>query len=666
MRALVGLFACSLLLTSGARADAPPASPALALTQLLPGGADRCSAAQPGLLAEAERPLAALASQTERWPWSMRLPVLAYARSERAEPQGKRAVVELVRFAPRPRAEIERELARALDRPLSWADQPQRDLCAGESTCTPLHAEFVDARTVRLWHGEWGASARAESECSAMLRAEPDAIEVSARAALLVGSELRDSRSQLTRARGGLLRTTWKRYAEAEAAERALREGQRGHDELGALASVPAESLGSREADVITLRVFASFADLELALADQLRASQAAERTLAPTLSEVDLHAPDAVCSVFDAQLHVFDAQLHALDPALQARLASLLARARALEPEHEGLARRQYQLLLRSDPRAAAEVARDALRRKLGDRAHWQLAERAALARFDVAELRQRLRTAHGLSAEQAARMAQELAASQARGADYERAEWAFLTARELARAAHKQRRAPFSERFQVSELPRLLAYLGQSAHPQDDFGLHLLAFGALHAAPAPESGLWSAETSGAGRPGLVFAATSWDDAQLRALGQALAARLEQGPVELLVGLEAFASGRRATLVLIARRQGDELVIEQASRALAALPWPTLERLLLLPLRGLVGQAYPPDELTVSALDADEQLAFVRAAEHAAAVKCVLDASLVRCHGALSDATAARRALLSLLHERVADDTRPLWSGGD
>ncbi|MDB4976539.1 MAG: hypothetical protein JWN48_4880 [Myxococcaceae bacterium] len=643
---------------------------------MLPSGGDRCLVAQPLRLDPGQRPLGALATQGERWPWLGTLELLAYARSERTPVRGPRAVVELVRFAPLPRARIEAELARLLERPIAWA--PGADAapgtCEGEPTCASLSARFLDPQTVQLSAGEWeqGVGDEGESHCAAALREHPRALEISARTALLAGTELRDSQARLELERDGLERITLKRYAEPEAAERALRQARRGHDELPVLAGVSATSLGERHGDVVAERLFASFAELELALQDRRREAVALRATHVPTpLSRVDAHDADAVCSAYDAQLDPLRAPL---DVAALARVDSLLERARALTPDHDGLARRHYQLRLafRNDPRGALTIAEEALAHAVGDATRWQLQKRVALSRFDEAALRSELLRAYTLAPGVATRMAHELAQKVGRGEDYERAEWAFMLARELAGSALKLRRAAAARRVPVLELVRLFTYLGQSERPQDDLGVHVLLRGSVRSEslprqpPATDTAPWLGETLGAGRPGLVLAATSRDDAELRALGRALAQRLDDGPFELLLGLEAFATGRRATLAFVGRREGAELWLEQVSRPLQTLAWGPLDRLLLQPLRGLVGAAYPPDELSLSALDADEQSQLARAAESAAGVQCGRDGTTLRCHGALSDPSAARRALLAVAHERLVPEARALWSGSE
>ena len=660
------------------------------------------------VLDPAHRPLAALVSQSERLPWALDFEVLAYARAERAVSPGTRAVVELLRFVELPRERVMAALERALERPIAWqveqapaqsgvraqargtpaaaraerarGPRPRFSSCAGELTCTTLHGQFLAPDTVLLTHGDWSLEAGPPSPCLALLRQFPKALEVSARAALLAGTELRDSAAYIALSHDGsepgLSRVTWKRYAEAEAAERALREARRGRDELPTLSGVPAKSLGERHDDVLVQTAFASFDDLELSQGDQLRRSSALLDRPGPSLRDVDAHDSEAVRAVFDAEL----ARLRraASEPDTLARLAALIERACALSPDDDGLTRRHYQLQLtvRDDAPSALSIAARALDRGIGDASHWRLAKRAALARFDEPALRSVLRVEHGLSAQLASRMARELSERVRTGQDYERSEWAFLTARKLAASAHKAGSVPTALRLPLLELVRLFAYLGQSRAPREDLGVHVLAYGALGAAPtaaptAEGSGsLWVAQTSGGKRAGAVLAATSWDDTELRALGRILAERLDDGPVELVLGLETLGAsahtGRQVALVLSGRRRGAELLIEQASRPLAALPWPALERLLLAPLAGLRGATFPPDELTVLALDEREAMQIVRAAERDPSLKCARDGLTVRCGGAASDGSAARRALLAVLHEQLADAARTLWSGTD
>jgi hypothetical protein len=356
--------------------------------------------------------------------------------------------------------------------------------------------------------------------------------------------------------------------------------------------------------------------------------------------------------------------------PAQLDVLSQLLERARALHPDDAGLARRHYQLglTLRHEARAAVAVATSALRQRLDDEAGWQLRLRAALAQLDEARLRAALSTAHQLGAALSARMARELCSKVRAGQDYERAEWAFLAAHRLS--AQRPRRQPASLRLPLAELPRLLAYLGQSVKPQLDLGVHVLAHAehlrAADAGSLEESALWIAETTGGARPGVMFAATSWDDGQLRALGRALARRSEDGALELVLGLAAIGARAESTQLFVGRREGASLLVEHVSSPLARLAWPRLERLLARPLARLTGATFPPDELTIESSDRIEAAQIVSAAESVSSVKCALDGPMVRCHGAMADQTAARRALLAVTARLLADEARALWSGTD
>lgn len=661
-------------------------SPAAAreLAWALPSDAERCSVAVPGRLAAARRGLAVLVSQSDPLPWGLTSEVLAYARVERASASGPRAILEIVRFASADRAALEADLTRVLARPLGWEDRPALpDGCAGESTCVPVRARFLDPHTVLLTQGEWGVAARNPSPCLSALEAHPTALEVSVRAAWLAGTELRGSQTRVEVAPGGLVRTVVKRYAGTGSAERALREAQRGQDELSVLAGVPSHALGARRGDRIEQTTFVSFDDLRFAREDRVRSAAAAARALEPpALAEVDARDPEAVRAAVDGHLRRLPQDAPA---ALLAPLAELLARARALAPEDDGLARRHYQLLLGAlhDARGALALAEDAAQRELGDAQAWQLRKRAALARFDAGRLRAELRAAHGLAPEAASRMAGELArkasaaeadaggSARAQTEDYERAEWAFLAAHQLGVEAKRLRRAPRALRTPLHELPRLLAYLGQSAGA-GDLGLQVLVFGEPRpdAVEGQQSGsgrrLWLAETLGGGRPGTILAATTGDDEQLVALGRALALHTREGPLELVVGLERIGAPGRTTLVLSGRRRGAELALEQISRPLETLHWPAIERLLAAPLRLLAGAIYPPDELSLAAEDTREAGEVALAAQQEGRVRCAIDGRMVRCRGTLADQGAARRALLAVARARLASEGRSLWSGGD
>lgn len=243
----------------------------------------------------------------------------------------------------------------------------------------------------------------------------------------------------------------------------------------------------------------------------------------------------------------------------------------------------------------------------------------------------------------------------------------WADVTAEALARGARRSPRAPLHERLALGELPRLFGWLAHTV--ASEVALQVVVVGGSdaaglararvlqRAAHAQEGRFVLAETRATGRPGLVLAARADDDAGLRALGRALVEATHEGPLELLIGLDRRTGEPGPTLRLAGRREGDTLLIEQASRALARSDWPTLERLLAAPLRGLAGAAYPPDELVVIAEQRAEAGAIVDAAERAERVRCTLEGLTVRCRGPLADATAARRALLSIVRARLAGE---------
>lgn len=648
---------------------------ALALAQLLPGG-ERCTVALPVRVPPAARALVALVSQTEPLPWSLSLEVLAYARTERSPTAGQRAVVELVRFRAADRSAIEASLAQALARPLHWSDATPRsehDSCDGELTCRPLLARFVDPRTVQLSQGQWDTETGSSSACLAELARAPDAIELSARSALLAGTALRDSSALLRLRQDGVERVTDKRYASPEDAARALRELQLGHGELASLAGVTASSLGERTGERLSQATFARFDDLRLALEDRTRASELLQRPPpGPPIEQVDPRDADAVRALADAQLAAKDSSMADLRA-----LSRLLERARALHPDDAGLARRHHQLASArlGDAQLALSIALAARARKLDDVLDWPLRVRAALARLDEARLRTELAAAHGLTTQQASGMARELVQQVQSGRDYERAEWAFLAATRLARDSRRLARSAVARRLPLVELPRLLAYLAQSDKPQLELGVHVLLQAAqtraselaqAELAQVERAPLWMTDTHGGGRLGVMLAATSGDDAALRALGRALVQRSDDGALTLVMGLEAIGTRASTTLMVAGRREGSELVIDQLSPALARLPWSRVERLLAAPLRLLVGASFPPDELAIESSDAQEAAHISRAAQHAGAIECASDQAMVRCHGPLSDASAARRALLSVSAALLGDALHALWSSPD
>jgi hypothetical protein len=652
---------------ANARAQAADGDDARTLARLLPAPAERCSVSLPTRVSRARRALLAQASYSERLPWSLDLDVLAYARADRSDPSGTRISREYVRFATVDRTRVVAELERALARPIVWDGVPSaREPCEGELTCVPVEARFVDARTVELARGAWLHDRTAESACVGLLIAHPTALEVSLRENTVTGSELRDTTAVLAFSGDGVERTISKRYASEQAAERASSAARRGEDELPSLSGSGTSEPGRRRGDRIEQRVLASFDELELAAHDQQRARALAGELDAPRpLGQLEPGDSEAVRAAFDRALPT----LRRAGPtgAEAARWLELLARAQAAAPSDDGLARRLYQLQLsvRGDARAAHAVAERSLHARLGEAAAWELAQRAALAHFDAERLRVELARAHQLPVDQARRMADELASKVAGGHDYERAEWAYLTARGLASAARKLKRSTVALRLPLNELARTLALLAQASDEHGDLGVHLLALGALVDLPQAQAieALWSERTIGGGRPGLVLAASTWDDVPLRALGRALALQTSDGPLTLAIGLERIGARTRTTLVLTGRRQGAELVVDQLSRSLRGLAWERLARLLVAPLTQLQGALYPPDELTIVAEDGDEAVAVRAAAESEARIVCTTEGLTVRCRGPLADQGAARRALLAVVRRVLARDARSLWS---
>jgi hypothetical protein len=578
----MGLAACATPVTMPVR---PPPDPAAWLPQA-PG---RCLVVIPSRLDPAHREQALQVSQSDGLPY--RLQLAAYARIEQ---DGGR--IELLRFASPPsHAVVRAQLASLFEG------------CA-LTGCTPPRATWLDPRTLRV---ERGTLVAGESGCAPVLRSHPRALELAARPPSIASGELRETRVVLQPQANGIERTSTRRYASSEAAERALRAALRGQEELPTLAGVPADGFGERVDDTLVQRTFASFADLQLALDDRAR------RTINPADRA-------SVYAAFDAAPE---------------RHEELLLAARAKAPNDEGLLRRHFQLLFARDPRAAYELA--------GQGAAWELRKRAALARFDEAALARALERAHALR--DGTRMARELAAKSEASFDdpaprQERAEYTFLAAARIAKA--RTPRAVLDVRVAVLELPRLLTTLAQAVH--EEAGVELLVF-------TPIEG--DATTSGAGRPAQLL--TGADDAQLRALGHALAAATEDGPFELRM---AFA--QRTTLLLAGRREGGWLLIDSGSRVLRAQRWDAIERLLAAPLRQLTGSAFPPDELVIEARDEAELGALEQSASRTA--KCSRSDLSLHCRGGLADANAARRALLAVVRDQLGAEARLLWSGSD
>jgi hypothetical protein len=606
------------------QAPRPPAPELQAALSLLGSAvaptqaATRCLVVLPGRLDPAHAGEVAVVSQSDGSPW--RLPgVLAYVRLEHGEERQ-----ELYRFASPPApAQVHAQLRR------------DEEVCFGQPGCFAQRSDWLDPHTLRIRRGQGEAPG---IDCAAALRAHPRALEVAVRAQ--PGGELRQTEVVLEQRSQGVERLTTRSYGAPEAARRAWHAALRGQEELPSLAGVAAQDLGVVQGAQWLQRTAVEFADLQLALEERARVQRAAP-----------LNPSDrgAVYASFDSRVG---------DPRERAALEVLLSVARTKAPDDDGLLRRHHQLmLLRSDAQAAYALASDALARNIGDPHAWQLRARSALARFDEAALARSLRAEYSLGASVAARMARELSekAHADPTSEQERAEWAFLVAARLA-SQPVGARAPLALRVPVLELPRLLATFAQAARPEQGLMVNLLAFGPARTPPAARV----EPTAGAGRPGVLMSAS--DDAQLVALGAALATQLEEGPFELRIELERSDASAHVTLLLVGQRAGGWLELDHGSRALRAVQAEPVERLLASPLRKLTGNAFPPDELVIEARSEAEASA---AEQGAAKLTCRRDGLTVRCRGSLSDAGAAHRALLTLAHQ-LLPDARALWSGTD
>ncbi len=147
----------------------------------MPADADRCFVTVPPRLGAQNLALGPLLSQVEGLPWSLALPVSAYARAELAPPSADRRLVrEYVRFSNGGRARIRKELDRVLEPRIMW--DAKNLACESETTCVSVVAEFVDDRTVLLSTGEWPyGSVPVHETCASLLSAQPGALEVSVR-----------------------------------------------------------------------------------------------------------------------------------------------------------------------------------------------------------------------------------------------------------------------------------------------------------------------------------------------------------------------------------------------------------------------------------------------------------------------------------------------------
>ncbi|MFT3922756.1 MAG: hypothetical protein QM778_09495 [Myxococcales bacterium] len=653
---------------------------ALELASLLPNEAARCVVAIPSALPEPVRPLMGLVSQTDHLPWGVDLPVLAYVRAEVTTADERSLRVDYLRFATRDAQRIRDAVSKADDRELSWGTAPPS--CGGELTCVAVAAEFVDPYTVRLSTGKLPEDFEFDvgnGRCLALLQELPDAVEVSARqgAGLFDSRELVGSESALFLRTRSIERLTRRHFLSPALAARAARKLAVGTEDNPMFAGTPLRSEYRVQGAVLEQRSGQSLEELWLSVEDQdrLQRALAAERTAEEGAIDPDESfervAPERVLAHVDQALSrlppapaVREAELHRLD--------RMLTRARTEAPNHEALARRQFTLRCQvlGDGRSALELA-DARLASGGEVAYWQLARRTALARFDTHRLAWELQRQLGLSNTEATRAAPELAQQVQAGQDYERAEWALVTASSLLGRVRGVRRTRVPElRLPLAQVPRLFAYwarLGRAAEGHD-LGVHLLAFGARTAAPLPaDAQHWAQDTKVQGRAASVFAAATWEDEALVNQGSALAQHFAPGAFELLVGIEQLDASRRGALVsLSGRLEGGDLVVEEISANLVKVRWELVVRTLLEPLQALRGSVFPPDELVVGTHTPAELESARRAAETAGDLVCSNEGLMLRCRGGVGDLRAATRGLLRTARALLGPDANALWSGAD
>jgi hypothetical protein len=266
------------------------------------------------------------------------------------------------------------------------------------------------------------------------------------------------------------------------------------------------------------------------------------------------------------------------------------------------------------------------------------------------------------------AARAASELVRQMQRGEDYERAEWALVTAQSLLVRAKGVKRARTREvRMPLELVPRVLAYWGRlgKAGESRDFGVHLVAFGTRAAPLLADARHWAQDTQVQGREASVFAATTWEDEALIAQGRTLAQHFGTGAFELLVGIEPLEPPKRGALVMLSGQvDGSDFVIDETSVGLAHVHWDVLMRTLVDPLRELHGSVFPPDELAIQATSPAELDAARRAAEHEGDLVCTVEGLAMRCRGGVGDVRAAARGLLRSARATLGADSNALWSG--
>jgi hypothetical protein len=653
-----------------------------ALVARLPAESRRCVALQATRVGADQRALVAPISQAPSLPWTLALPVSVYARGEIEGRLGRRESVELVRFARGDQAQIRAELARAESRQLIWADAEPGPVCADELGCAPVGARFLDARTVQLSTPPVLASYEpGGGACLALLLQAPEAIEVAARSDALLGAAHVATESFLygqveagvaAGSPSGLVRVLRHRFQDEMAAEHALARALSGEEDAPSLASSLVDARRRRVGEWLELRSAVTFEELALGVADQERLRGALRSDAGRALAELpDESDAEAVRAFADARLRALADP--AGGPEQRAQLDDLLQRALRVHPDDDGLAKRLFELRVRTGPAAALELADQALSATRGEPAYWQLSRRRALLALSVRRYRAELQKSFGLSVRAAAQMADEVARKVARAQDHERAEWAFLTARNLCSRGQRGlpvQRVQGAPRLPLAELPRLLVYLARLSSERDlqAFGVHILARGsdADSADGGPDS--WSEGSVACGGPGRVLAAPGFDDAPLLLQGSQLARHFPEGELDLLVAIDPIeaGAGEGPLLRLRGRVSAGSLSLHEVGRALREVRWPLVERYLLAPLAALHGSLFPPDEWAVEADSSEIAASMLASARGESAAACAGDGLLVRCRGSFSDPRAAARALRRAAFAVLGKDSRALWSGAD
>jgi hypothetical protein len=656
-----------------APSSADKAADARAVAALLPADADRCFVAVPARLSAKDLAVGPLLSQLEGLPWSLALPVSAYGRAEHQPTTDRRSVREYVRFASRDRARIRKELDRVLEPRISWDEQSAT--CAGETTCVRVRAEFLDDRTVALSTGDWPyATETSTQHCVRLLEHQPNALEVSARRTEFVGAvgDHRGTEQYVLVEKRGFKRVVRRVFADEGAAEASLEKWLSGAQDVPLLAGVVVEAVLSRDGLAVEQHTRGAIEDLWLALEDHERLRRALAGTDDATVDSgaIDVRDLELVRNYVE---QVFELLAQAPAEERKAPLAAmdeLLSRVHREHPADEGMWRKHFalRLELRGDACGAASLAEARLGAGVVDEGRWRLSERRALAACDEGRLRTALEKAYGLSPSDATRMASELVEQVRRGRAYERAEWGYRLALELAERGKKQRVLPSAARVPLVALPRLLAYLARLSpeHAAHDFGVHILASLDADAQPSTvESPIWHEDTRATGELAAVFAAATWDDAQLEAQGRALAERLGDGPVELVFGIDVIGGDKRGSVQRIAGVIAHgELTIERASPGLARARWELVHRYLTRPLESMVGSRFPPDELVLSLRSADELARALEALHKDADFGCDQESLTLRCRGPLDDARAAARGLVRVARLALELEAQAFWDG--